>query len=81
MKIVGPPVCGWALVDSPPMSQRSHIAISGSTAICACSVACSAPSRSSAGNSPPSSSSSSNQSACVGNVDDGRSSAVRSIAS
>ena len=49
MKIVGAPVCGWKLVERPPMSQRSHIAISGSTAICACSVACSAPSSSSSG--------------------------------
>ena len=49
MKIVGPPVCGWALVESPPMSQRSHIASSGSTAICACSAACSEPSSSSGG--------------------------------
>jgi hypothetical protein len=29
MKIVGPPVCWWAAVDSPPMSHRSHIASSG----------------------------------------------------
>jgi hypothetical protein len=50
MKIVGPPVWGWALVERPPMSQRSHIAISGSTAIWACSRACSEPSSSSSGN-------------------------------
>ena len=51
------------------MSQRSHIAISGSTAICPCSSACSEPSRSSAGNgSAAISSSSSYQSARVGEL-------------
>src|ERR687884_480877 len=49
MKIVGPPVCGCRLVESPPMSQRSHMASSGSTAICECSAACSAPSSWSSG--------------------------------
>ena len=33
MKIVGSPVWKWTLVERPPMSQRSHIASSGSTAI------------------------------------------------
>ena len=47
MKIVGNPVWKWMLVDRPPMSQRSHIASSGSTAIWLCSVACRAPSRTS----------------------------------
>ena len=43
------PVWKWTLVERPPMSQRSHIAISGSTAIWPCSVACRAPSRTSLG--------------------------------
>jgi hypothetical protein len=43
MKIVGPPVCGCRFVDRPPMSQRSHIAMSGRTAICACSAAMEGP--------------------------------------
>src|SRR5438034_3633949 len=30
----------WTLVERPPMSQRSHIAQSGSRAISACSAAC-----------------------------------------
>src|SRR5436309_635164 len=55
MNIVGPPVWGWRLVDSPPMSQRSHIAISGNTAIWACSTACRAPSRVSSPTASPSS--------------------------
>ena len=68
MKIVGRPVCGWRFVESPPMSQRSHIASSGSTAICVCSAACSAPSSASGGNSEASSpASSSYHSACVEN--------------
>ena len=46
MKTVGVPVWTWMLVESPPMSQRSHIAISGSTAIWLCSLAWSAPSSS-----------------------------------
>ena len=33
------PVWKWTLVESPPMSQRSHIAQSGSSAIIACSAA------------------------------------------
>ena len=49
MKIVERPVWKWTLVERPPMSQRSHIAISGSTAIWPCSVACSEPSRTSGG--------------------------------
>jgi hypothetical protein len=49
MKIVERPVWKWTLVERPPMSQRSHIAISGSTAIWPCSVACRAPSRTSGG--------------------------------
>ena len=61
------------------MSQRSHIAISGSTAIWACSVACSAPSRTSSGIvSARAPASSSNHSACVGKLVGGRSSATRS---
>ena len=49
MKIVERPVWKWTLVERPPMSQRSHIAISGSTAIWPCSVACREPSRTSVG--------------------------------
>ena len=68
MKIVGRPVWKWTLVDRPPMSQRSHIASSGRTAIWPCSVACSAPSRTSGGSAagPASSSPSTYQSAWVG---------------
>src|SRR3954463_3762533 len=40
MKIVGPPVCACRFVESPPMSQRSHMASSGSTAIWECSAVC-----------------------------------------
>src|ERR1044072_4879177 len=51
------------------MSQRSHIASSGRTAICACSAACSGPSRTSSGKSSASrASSSSYQRACVWEV-------------
>ena len=58
------------------MSQRSHIASSGSTAICECSAACSAPSITSSGKSSRSTSCpSSYQSACVVNDVCGRSSA------
>ena len=57
------------------MSQRSHIASSGSTAICVCSAACSEPSSASSGKSSASrSSSSSYQSAWVVNDCGGRSS-------
>ena len=81
MKIVGRPVWKWTLVDSPPMSQRSHIASSGRTAIWPCSVACSAPSRTSGGSDagPASSSPSTYQSAWVGKLVSGRSSATMSI--
>ncbi len=44
MNTVGRPVSGWMFVERPPMSQRSHIAQSGSRAISACSAACSVPS-------------------------------------
>ena len=79
MKIVGPPVCGCAFVERPPMSQRSHIASSGSTAICACSVACSEPSSCSGGKPARIPASSSNHSACVAKRVGGNSSATRSI--
>ena len=65
MKIVERPVWKWTLVERPPMSQRSHIAISGSTAIWPCSVACRAPSRTSGGSAPLSRSGSTYQSAWV----------------
>ena len=82
MKIVGPPVCGCRLVESPPMSQRSHIASSGSTAICVCSAACSAPSSWSSGRSAETiASGSSYHSAWVENDVCGRSSPTRSSTS
>ena len=49
MKIVGRPVWWWKAVERPPMSQRSHIAINGSTAIWPCSAACNEPWRTSRG--------------------------------
>ncbi len=64
------------------MSQRSHIASSGSTAICACSAACSEPSSASSGSpAETTASGSSYQSACVENDVWGRSSATRSSTS
>ncbi len=42
-KIVGSPVCGWIAIDTPPTSQRSQIANSGSRPMSACSAACTAP--------------------------------------
>ena len=83
MKIVGRPVWAWTLVDRPPMSQRSHIASSGSTAIWLCSVACSAPSRTSGGSAagPASSSPSVYQSPWVRKFCSGSSSATMSITS
>ena len=62
------------------MSQRSHMAISGSTAICPCSAAWSEPWSRSSGNSERSSASgSSYHSACVTNSCSGMSSASRSL--
>src|SRR5436305_1101837 len=64
------------------MSQRSHIAISGSTAICACSAACSDPCSTSNGKSSRSSFSGiTYQSACVTKCSSGRSTGSRSICS
>ena len=42
-KTVGSPVSGCRAVDTPPMSQRSQVATSGSRPIAACSAACAAP--------------------------------------
>lgn len=42
-KTVGSRVSGWSGTDTPPMSQRSQVAKSGSIPIEACSAACSAP--------------------------------------
>ncbi len=78
MKIVARPVWKWTLVESPPMSQRSHIAISGRTAIWPCSEACRAPSRASGGSARLSPSGSTYQSACVAKFCSGSSSATMS---
>src|SRR6266513_1837842 len=43
MKIAHEPVSGWYGVDTPPMSQRSQMAMRGSRPIAACSAACAAP--------------------------------------
>ena len=40
---VGRPVSGCRAVETPPMSQRSQVATSGSSPIAACSAACRAP--------------------------------------
>ena len=42
---VAAPVSGCRAVDTPPMSQRSQVATSGSSPIEACSAACAAPAR------------------------------------
>ena len=81
MKIVERPVWKWTLVERPPMSQRSHIAISGSTAIWPCSVACREPSRASLGSAPLSWSGSTYQSAWVTKLCSGSSRATMSIGS
>ena len=79
MKTVGLPVWPWKAVERPPMSQRSHIAISGSTAIWACSAACSEPCSTSSGKSPASAcSGSSYQSAWVLKLSGSMSSVTRS---
>ena len=75
------PVWWWTLVERPPMSQRSHIAISGSTAICPCSVACRAPSRTSGGIWPAIRCGSTYQSAWVRKFCSGSSSETMSIGS
>ena len=67
------------LVESPPMSQRSHIAISGSTAICPCSEACRAPSSTSLGSAAAIRSPITYQSAWVTKSCSGRSSETMSI--
>ena len=46
MKIVVIPVSSCIGVETPPMSQRSHVATSGSSPIAACSAAWIAPARS-----------------------------------
>ena len=78
MKMVERPVWKWTLVERPPMSQRSHIAISGSTAICPCSVACRAPSKTSGGSAPLRRSGNTYQSAWVANCCSGSSSETMS---
>ena len=42
-KIVQDPVSGWYAVETPPTSQRSHVATSGNNPIAACSAAWAAP--------------------------------------
>ena len=48
MKIAQLSVSGWYGVDTPPTSHRSHVAISGSRPMAACSAACAAPGTSAA---------------------------------
>src|SRR5215203_5272864 len=79
---VGRPVWKWRFVERPPMSQRSHIAHSGSIAIIACSAACSVASRRGISSSPSSCAGSGRyQTASVANVDGGMSSGTSSIRS
>src|SRR5205823_4859669 len=78
-KIVGAPVWKWTFVERPPMSQRSHIAQSGSSAIRECSAAWSEPSsRRSESRSSVIQGSGTNQIASVSNSVCGRSSCTRS---
>ena len=79
MKTVGRPVWWWRLVESPPMSQRSHIAQRGRSAIIECSAAWSVPRRRGISSTPWSIQSSGRyQTASVSKVVSGMSSGTRS---
>ena len=80
----GASVSGCRAVDSPPMSHRSQVAISGSRPIAACSAACSAPGTSGrlhAGRRPATAGRAVNQTATVRSSRAGRSSGRVSITS
>jgi len=82
MKTVGASVWKWMFVERPPMSQRSHIAHRGSSAISECSAACNDPSRRGSRSIPSSiHGSGRNQTASVPNSVSGRSTATSSMLS